>query len=243
MKHQNIRLGFSTGVLYKTHRTKDALKIMRNLGYDIVELGFVKLSRIEEGWLEEISDEDLKGFNYISFHAPKFNYGDNDGTRSIFEKIEKINKIRKLNTVVVHPDPVENFEVFRNVSFHVSFENMDNRKISHKTPEDFDIFTKNSGYGLVLDVNHIYSNDPSMALAKDFYNKFGDKITQIHLSGYVDYHDPLFRTMQKEIISSIQNFETPLIIESVLSTEKELNKERDYILNVISELNQADRDV
>ena len=67
MYSQDIKLGFSTGVLHKTHRTKEALKIMRDLKYDTVELGFVKLNRIEEGWLAEISDKDLMGFDVMGF--------------------------------------------------------------------------------------------------------------------------------------------------------------------------------
>ena len=55
MNIDNIKLGFSTGTLHKTHSTKEALKIMRSLGYDTVELGFVNFQRIKDGWLDEIS--------------------------------------------------------------------------------------------------------------------------------------------------------------------------------------------
>jgi len=236
MYSQDIKLGFSTGVLHKTHRTKEALKIMRDLKYDTVELGFVKLNRIEEGWLAEISDKDLMGFKYISFHAPKFNYGNNEGTKAIFEKIDKIDSIRKLDTVVFHPDPIEDFDAFKEVRFNVSFENMDNRKESHKNPSDFDeIFSQNKNYKLVLDINHIYTNDSSMKLADSFYEKFGNKISQLHVSGYIDYHNPLFETRQAKILRAIQDFNAPMIIESVLSAEN-LERERNYILQVISDL-------
>lgn len=236
MNIENIKLGFSTGVLHKTHRTKGALKKMRDLGYDTVELGFVKLIGFEEGWLDELTAEDLSGFKYMSFHAPKFDYGKNEGTYELFEKIKKIDNMRKLNTVVFHPDTIEDFSVFSEAGFNVAFENMDNRKVSHQKPEDFDkIFFQPNKYGLVLDVNHIYSNDPSMELAKDFYTKFKDRISQIHLSGYTGYHDPLFRTKQEEIIRAIRDFEVPIIIESVLGPE-DLEKERNYILEIVSKI-------
>ena len=99
MKSQNIKLGFSTGILHKTHTTKEALKIMQNLGCNTVELGFVKPNRIKEGWLDEVSKEDIEGFSYISLHAPAFAYGKNEETKYIFEKIKKIDNIRKLNNV------------------------------------------------------------------------------------------------------------------------------------------------
>jgi sugar phosphate isomerase/epimerase len=236
MNSQNMKLGFSTGVLYKTHRTKEALEIMRDLGYDTVELGFVKLSRIEEGWLDEITYDVLKGFAYISLHAPELNYGKNNDTRLIFERIERINKIRNLDTVVFHPDLVEDFNVFKNVNFNVAFENMDNTKESYRQPVDFDeIFSENEKYKLALDVNHIYTNDSSMKLASIFYEKFGDRISHLHLSGHIDSHNPFFETEQINILRAIQDFNAPMIIESVLSADN-LEKERNYIMRVISDL-------
>lgn len=230
----SIKLGFSTGVLYKTHRTKDALKLMRSLGYDTVELGFVKMSRVAEEWLDELTEKDLEGFEYVSFHAPKFNYGKNEGTDSIFKKIRRIDNMRKLDAVVFHPDPIEDFSVFDGVGFNVALENMDDRKKSHQKPEDFDeIFSQANDYKMVLDVNHICTNDASMELAKGFYEKFKDRIVEIHLSGYAGYHDPLFQTNQVDIIKAIRDFKTPMIIESVLSPE-DLEKERNYILSHIS---------
>ena len=113
---------------------------------------------------------------------------------------------------------------------------MDNRKESHKNPTDFDeIFSQDKNYKLVLDINHIYTNDSSMKLADIFYKKFGDRISQLHVSGYIDYHNPLFETKQMNIIKAIQDFNIPMIIESVLSVE-DLEKERNYILQAISDL-------
>lgn len=231
MNTEKIKLGFSTGALYKTHRTKDALKLMRSLGYDTVELGFVKLKKGEEDWLDELTEKDLEGFEYVSLHAPKFNYGKNEGTDSFFKKIRRIDNLRKLDVVVFHPDSVEDFSVFQGAGFNVALENMDDRKGSYDKPEDFDeIFSQANGYKLVLDVNHICTNDASMELAKGFYDKFKDRIVEIHLSGYAGYHDPLFQTKQVDIIKAIQNLKTPIIIESVLLPE-DLEKERKYILN------------
>lgn len=236
MNIENIELGFSTGVLYKTHSTKEALKLMRDSGYETVELGFVKLSGFEDGWFDELTADDLAGFKYVSFHAPKFDYGKNEGTYELFEKIKKIDEMRKLDLVVFHPDTIEDFSVFSEAGFNVSFENMDNRKESHQKPEDFDeIFSQDSKYKMILDVNHVYSNDPLMELAKGFYAKFKDRISQIHLSGYTGYHDPLFQTKQDEIIRAIQDFNIPIIIESVLAPE-DLEKERNYVLEVISKI-------
>jgi len=134
---------------------------------------------------------------------------------------------------------VEDFSVFDGLGFTVAFENMDNRKESYRRPEDFEkLLSRNEKFRAVLDVNHIYTNDPSMKLAGLFYEKIGDKIAQIHLSGYAQLHDPLFQTKQKKIIESIQDFTVPIIIESTLES-KDLENERDYILEVISGLGKS----
>jgi len=236
MDVNNLNLGFSTGVLHKSHTAKEALEIIKDIGCNALELGFVKLNRIEEGWLDKISKEDIAPFRYVSFHAPKFNYGNNRKTEEIFQKIEKIDAIRKLDLVVFHPDCIEDFDVFKSATFNIAFENMDDRKESCKRPEDLEhILSRDNRYKMVLDVNHIYSNDPSMGLAKEFYTKLGPKIAQIHLSGHAGCHDPIFKTKQTEIIKSIQNFDIPIIIESTVSSE-EISKERDYILKIITSL-------
>lgn len=227
-----IKIGFSTGCLFKTHKIKDTLKVFRELKIRVVELGFLKLGSDEKRWLTEITKEDLEGFDYVSLHAPNYHYGHNEGTFTIFKKIEAINNFRPLDLVVFHPDNVVDFSVFKEAKFKIAFENMDKRKKSHKIAEEFKPILKRNNYSLVLDVNHIYSNDRSMNIINDFYKSFGDRIREIHLSGYSNNHVPLHESKQLEIIKSIKDFDTPIIIESVIDKEK-LKEELDYIKNAI----------
>lgn len=231
-----IKIGFSTGCLFKTHKIKDTLKIFRELKVRVVELSFLKLGSDQQKWLTEISKEDLKGFDYVSLHAPNYNYGHNDGTFSIFKKIETINNFRPLDLVVFHPDNVIDFSVFKEANFKIAFENMDKRKKSHKISDEFKPIFKNNDYGLVLDVNHIYSNDKTMDIIDDFYKKFGNRINEIHLSGYSNNHIPLCESKQLEIIKSIRDFNTPIIVESVIA-EGKLKEELSYIKNAILKIN------
>lgn len=231
-----MKLGFSTGSLHKHFSAKEALRFFQNLGHDTVEIGLVKMARVTDGWADEIEIEDLKGFQYISLHAPVIDYGDNDETKLVFEKIERINKLRKLDAVVIHPNTVKDFSVFHGLQFPIALENMDNRKDSYVTPEEFEKLLKdNPNWKFVLDVNHVYTHDKSMGLAKEFYSTFGNRIEEIHLSGYEGYHEPLFRTKQLEILSAIQNFDTPIIIEAVMEPE-EIEKERNYVIEQIEKL-------
>ncbi len=226
-----IKLGFSTGTLYKHLKTKDALLAIRKAGIVGVELGFVKA--LDEDWLSNVVASELEEFEYVSMHAPKFEYDDNTASYSILQKIAQFHtSIRKLDTVVFHPDPIKNFSVLSKAGIPVAIENMDNRKPSFQNPfELIKILDKFPEFKVVLDVNHIFSNDSSMRLAEEFYRLLGDKIVQIHLSGYAGYHEPLFETEQQQIFKSIQNLKTPIIVESVLPPE-DLDKEKNYILNL-----------
>ena len=236
MNTDHILLGFSTGVLHKTHTTKEALKIIKDIGCTAVELGFVKMEQIEQGWLDKISPEDISSFRYVSLHAPKFDYGNNAGTEVLFKKMAEVNALRKLDCVVFHPDCVKDFGVFKNAPFRIAFENMDDRKESFQKPEELArVLSEDEKYGMVLDINHIYSNDPSMRLAEEFYTRLGSKIVQIHLSGNAGYHDPIFKTRQTEILNAIQDFTTPIIIESVISAE-EITEEKKYVMDGIAAL-------
>jgi hypothetical protein len=233
MPADDIKLGFSTGALYKTHSTKDALRLYRELKYNVVELGFMKPEEIGGYRLDEISENDLVGFRYVSLHAPNIDYACNAETERIFKEIENINILRKLDLVVFHPDRISDFAVFENVNFNIAFENMDNRKRSFRTAEELGrVLSYNEAYKMVLDVNHVYSIDPTMKLAKDFYSQLGDRIGQIHLSGYVTGHEPLYVTKQINIIESIQNLNVPIILESVVSPQ-EIVREREYVINSI----------
>ncbi len=224
----DFKIGFSTGTIHKSKTAREAIGEIKALGCKAIELGFVRMSRIEEGQLEEILASDLVGFEHVSFHAPKFEYGDNERTFEIFEKIKRIDKLRKLDVVVFHPDPISDFGVFQLLDFNVGFENMDNQKASFQKPEElFKIINQNSRFSLVLDVNHIFSNDQTMSLVDGFYSKLEDRISEIHISGYAGYHEPIFRTQQREIIKAVR-VNRPLIIESVLDLE-DMKQEMDYI--------------
>ncbi|MDO8669158.1 MAG: hypothetical protein Q7K65_02605 [Candidatus Buchananbacteria bacterium] len=238
-----IVLGFSTGCLHKSGLSEvERLNFLRSIGCRVVELGCVKLKDFFSGELMSLKANDLRGFDYVSFHAPVSDYGFNECTREIFRGIRNLNRARTLDLVVFHPDTVYDFAAFymKSVDFNFAFENMDKRKASHKSVKDmaklaFQFQYPLDNFKMVLDVNYAYTNDPTMTLAAEFYEKLGDKIAQVHLSGYAGRHEPLFQTRQSEIIKSIRNLNVPIIVESILQPE-ELVLERDYILEVLREV-------
>lgn len=236
VKNPSMIFGFSTGALYKFYTPRESLSVLRDAGIYSVELCF-NLARIRRGLLDEIIGADLEDFEYVSVHAPAVDYVGNKEAEEILKKIERLNKERTLDLVVFHPDQISDFSIFDGVSFRVAFENMDYRKKSFKRPEEFtELLFNNASRYLVLDVNHIYTNDSSMDLASEYYDAFGDRIKEVHLSGFQEVHDPLFQTEQIMIIKAIKDFNIPIIVESTLMSPKMLPLERDYILRIVNSL-------
>lgn len=230
-----LKLGFSTGALHKEFPVRKALVFLKDLELKTVELGFVKIERMYQGQADDLTEKDLSGFDYVSIHSPGIQYGKNSETRFVFDKLNRINSLRKIDLVVFHPDTVEDFSIFENLDFPVGFENMDNRKMTYKTPEEIEKLLENKNYSFVLDVNHAYSNDENMNLVEGFYSKSGRRIREIHLSGYVGYHEPLFQTKQINIIESIKDFSIPIVNEAVINSA-DIEKERDYITAEIEKI-------
>ena len=229
-------IGFSTGALYKSKLSlKEKLALYEELDCRAVELNYIRIEDLLAVNVASFPVEELSSFEWVSLHAPvKINYGATDSpTQEIFAKIEEVHKVRPLNLVVFHPETVVDFEPFKNAGFPVAFENMDNRKDSHRSAEDLaKVLSLDDKFRFVLDVNHAYTNDKTMKLASELYKRAGHRLSEIHLSGYSTYHEPLHATRQLQIIHAIRDFETPIIIESVLSPET-LGAELQYIFQTI----------
>ncbi|MFA6098802.1 MAG: hypothetical protein WCV50_03440 [Patescibacteria group bacterium] len=223
--------GFSTGDLHDYMEPKQAIAEFKKIGCRAVELGFVRKERIEAGELAAITEEDLAGFDYVSLHAPRMDYADNQETFKIFQAISETHKLRPLDVVVIHPDNVIDIDIFDDLPFPVGFENMDKAKNFGKKPEDLSkLLTLNTLFRFILDVNHIWDNDPTMKLAADFIKEFSERLSEIHISGLdsENVHYPLFKTRQTEIIKAAKGLDVPFICESGLAPQ-ELALEKDYI--------------
>ncbi len=224
-------VGFSTGTFAQYLDTREALKVIKQAGCLAVELGVVRKECIEWGWLDALTAKDLDGFAYMSLHAPVMKYKNNEAVKKIFAIIGKINALRPLDAVVIHPCDVEDITVFGNLSFPVAFENMDNTKPYGKTPEDVKkLIDSDPSFRFVLDVNHIKTNDPTMKLADQFYAALGNKLTHYHVSGLGTEkpHVPLFEMHQKEIVAAIKNIDAPIICESGIHPNN-IKKEKEFI--------------
>lgn len=226
-------IGFSTGVVHKQMNTKEATNLIRSIGCNAVELGFVRKQRIGDGWMNMLTAEDLNGFDFVSVHAPSdLEYKKDRQTSDVLDGLKKLNKIRPLDLVVFHPQKEMDLSLFTNLPYPVSFENMDHRKDFGKDLKDLKkVFSFSKQFKMTLDLNHVFTNDTTMKLADEFYKEFGDRIAEIHLSGFEKLHEPLYKTKQLEIINKVKS-NIPIIVESVMD-QIEIKNEKDYILNNI----------
>ncbi len=230
------KIGYSHGVLYRVFSSKYNKKYFKS--FEGVDNNLIEICVAEIKELDEINNAVafVKKYNRKSIHLPcDIRYKNNEETRKVLENIfDFYNKINA-NLALVHPDLIDDWSIFDNYNLNWAIENMDNRKDSYKNIEDLkDFFEKNDTWKMVLDLNHCYSNDKSMQLADNFINEFKNKIEEIHLSGYIEYHEPLYKTKQNTIIEYCKKLDVPIIIESTFDSVDEVKKEIKYIKDILN---------
>lgn len=228
-------LGFSTGALEGTSISiNDRIKFCRDLGSRAIELGYVKEGRMQAEPVETIDLGLLKDFAWVSFHAPggAMVYDDGLETKLILDTIENLHKRRPLDLVVIHPDTVPDFAVFKNYTFPVGVENMDAAKRSYQRADSLrPILEKFPRFDFVLDINHVFGNDSSLQLAKDLFEAFQGRLKEVQMSGFTELlHVPIFETKQEAFLKVAPINDYPIIIESALSSLDSAKKEYEYIL-------------
>lgn len=225
-----MQIGFSTGDLLETdYPLQKALDDFRSIGANAIEF---QIGFNHKKFLKEISNLDFSGFESISVHGPKFSKDSKIAPKEVIEAIKEIHKKINLNWVVFHPDEVSDWKIFKNCSFKIAIENNDWRKEFGKNIADLKQIFAGNDIKFVLDVNHCFTNDKTMGLAKSMARNFQDKLCGVHLSGFKTFHEPIYLTKQKEILEAVPE-NVPIIIESFKSAYENLDeakKELEYIL-------------
>ena len=123
-------IGFSTGALAKGDFLS-ALTISRQLGLNAVELS--ALRTLELAPLVEFSiDADLIAFRYVSLHAPTDYVEDDEAL--VVDTLERT--AHRGWPIIIHPDRIHSFELWRRLGARVLIENMDKRKPVGRTVEE-----------------------------------------------------------------------------------------------------------
>lgn len=239
-----MKIGFSTGALHKApieQNSNDAVEAIRRAGANALEIGCISVEELDQ--VEKLDSALVKSFDYLSFHAPamEFEYQKNESTKRVLDRIVKLKQEFGFENVIFHPDRIVQMEVLDPYSseFVIVIENMNSNKPAGRSVEEMKQFLDGNNYGMLLDLQHVYSNDLSMKLAGEFYGSFGDRIVEIHISGQTEkpgQHAPLFEWGQEEIVKAIPSKSLPIIIESPVKETGDLKFEFEYVLSLLAGL-------
>ena len=179
----------------------------------------IELSALAETELPSLC-EYLSGarnlpFRYISIHGPS-------KQRQLPEKelvLELCRLAEYADGVVMHPDTIERPGLYRPLGHKLLLENMDARKSTGRTAEELaSAFAELPEAGFCFDIAHAWSIDPSMAVASELLDRFGDRLRHLHLSSLSPdlHHVPLtaaheetFRPILERCVDVPWIFEAP----------------------------------
>jgi hypothetical protein len=174
----------------------------------------------------------LLGFAYRSVHLPLLESAEHDpATVAAYQQLAQTLDVQ---SCTIHPHVVRDWPGLEAAfAGRLAVENMDWRKPADTRPADMAaVFAAAPSAQWAFDVNHIYSLDPTMRLAGEFYDRFGGRLAHYHLSGFGGEAEPhlmLAQTGQDIILTALRD-DKPIIIESLSeSTLPDFRIELDYI--------------
>ncbi len=181
--------------------------------------------------------EKLFKFDFLSIHAPKFVNPKEE--LKIISKLKELDQELGFNAITVHPDIISDFEIWDHSKLPIAMENMDKGKMVGKHIAFFKPLIKYD-FKFVIDLQHIYENDPSMRLGLDFLELFQRRLSHIHLSGSTSelHHSPTYLSENKDAIISLLKEvpEVPIILEGILGVNRvvKIRKELEFVKKILT---------
>jgi xylose isomerase-like TIM barrel protein len=216
-------IGFSTGALaYSNYR--QGLSMMRGRHLQAVELSALRENELVP-LLNDLDSLDLHQFSYVSIHAPsEFSAAQETTIRDLLK-----GQLRRGWPIVMHPDTIHDFELWRDFGPLLAIENMDKRKPIGRTAHQLaSIFEKLPNASLCFDIGHARQVDPTMTEAYLILRQFGRRLRQVHVSevNTRSKHDVLSYAsiLAFQEVADLIPLEVPLILETPL-TESQMQSE------------------
>lgn len=212
------RLGFSTGAIALSDFRR-ALDILQTTDTDAIELSAIRFRELRP-LLEAIPSLNLEKFRYVSIHAPS-NFSQNE-ERDVVDQITST-CCRTLR-VIIHPDSIHDFDLWRGLGERVCIENMDSRKRVGRTVKELATFFELLPLArFCFDVAHARQFDTSMVEAYRMLAQFADRLVQVHLSeiNMASKHVPMSEAAiaAYQMVSSLIPRNAAMIIESRLDDD------------------------
>lgn len=212
-------IGFSSGALAKGDYQR-GIALQR----EDPTLTALEISALREPELEPLvraaATIDVDQFTYVSFHAPS-------AFTSLSEKevVQYLERLPDSWPVVVHPDLIDDVEVWRHLGSRLCLENMDLRKRTGRTVEEMRAaFEALPAAGFCLDLGHARQVDPTMGLAVEMLQEFGNRLRQLHVSEVGTFGDHrrigyLARGAFARVVSFLPP-DVPVILESLVTSSE-----------------------
>lgn len=211
-------IGFSTGAVALGDFLK-ALTILNTQPFDSIELSALRIGEIEP-LIQTLPTLDLKKYNYVSLHAPS-NFSASE--ESWLAKL-LLASVPEHWKIVLHPDTIHNFTLWRKFGSRLAIENMDRRKPGGRSLAELRaVFAELRDASLCFDIGHARQCDSSMTESFLILTALRNKLVQLHVSDVnsesrherISYGAMLaFRQ-----VASLIPKEVPVIIESRVDPE------------------------
>jgi hypothetical protein len=165
--------------------------------------------------VEFVNRADLNRFSHISVHAPSSYARDQEPW--VVENL--VSFVDRKWPIIVHPDVIYDFGLWRKMGHWLYIENMDKRKSTGRTVEELHrIFERLPDARMCFDIAHARQFDTSMNEAYRIVKSLSAKFGQIHISevGTSSRHDiisPMAVRAYREVASAIPG-EIPAILET-----------------------------
>lgn len=182
-------VGFSTGCLKDfPWSLKKKIDFIKAVGSSAIEVSFATPQEFFESGLCADVLRRLMDFAHVSIHAPwkgiVYERTSLDALNVVSRLIDVFHRLPSAHAVM-HPDIiVSDISYFNSCLLPLWLENMDARKKIGVRPEEFVFYREKSDFGFVLDLQHVYEHDPSMALVDGFLEAMGEfHLGEVHISG------------------------------------------------------------
>lgn len=153
-------------------------------------------------------------FRYLSIHGPSKDREMREG--ALAGELGAL--AERVNAIVMHPDTIEDFDPFRGLGRKLLLENMDSRKGHGRTPEELvSAFGQLPDAGFCFDIAHAWSIDPTMGVAGELLDAFGDRLRHVHLSSLSAelHHVPLTKQDEELFRPTLERcVDVPWILEA-----------------------------
>lgn len=220
--HLSRPIGFSTGCFYRTSLSLiEVAELASSVGATAIEIGF-NANDFETLFTDPAVARALAPFQYISLHAPTVPRVAFWG-RVVPRCLELQSILPRLDAITVHPDflPVSDLLVLPLSDVPWALENMDKKKKVAQFPDFFRDLTAQDKEQLrfVIDVQHIFEHDPTMALAESMRDAMEGRIAHLHVSGEIPTfnHEATHRASNAaEVVSAVRLLPYPIILEGAL---------------------------